>query len=76
MQKELTITVDEELYEELNRSVGPDRISQFIESLIRPHIIGVDLESAYRQMAEDESHESEALEWAEATIGDIGDEAR
>jgi predicted CopG family antitoxin len=76
MQKELTITVDEEVYEELNRSVGPEYISQFIESLIRPHIIGVDLESAYRQMAEDESRESEALEWAEATIGDIGDEAR
>ena len=76
MQKELTITVDEEVYEELNRIVGPEHISQFIESLIRPHIIGVDLESAYRQMAEDESRESEALEWAEATIGDIGDEAR
>ena len=76
MQKELTITLDEEVYEELNRSVGPEYISQFIESLIRPHIIGVDLESAYRQMAEDESRESEALEWAEATIGDMGDEAR
>ena len=76
MQKELTITVDEEIYEELNRSVGPEHISQFIESLIRPHIIGVDLESAYRQMAKDESRESEALEWAEATIGDIGNEAR
>lgn len=40
MQKELTITIDEEVYEELNRSVGPEHISQFIESLIRPHIIG------------------------------------
>lgn len=76
MQKELTITVDEEIYEELNRVVGPEHISQFIESIIRPHIIGVDLESAYRQMAEDESRESEALEWAEATIGDVGDEPR
>jgi predicted CopG family antitoxin len=76
MQKELTITVDEEIYEELNRVVGPEHISQFIESIIRPHIIGVDLESAYRQMAEDESRESEALEWAEATFGDVGDEPR
>ena len=76
MQKELIITVDEELYEELNRIAGPEHISQFIESLIRPQIIGADLESAYRQMAEDESRESEALEWAEATIGDVGDETR
>ena len=76
MQKELTITVDEEIYEELNRIIGPEHISQFIESLIRPQIIGVNLELAYRQMAEDESRESEALEWAEATIGDVGDETR
>ena len=76
MQKELTITVDEEIYEELNRSVGSEHISQFIESLIRPHILGVDLESAYCQMAADEFRESEALEWAEAAIGDIGDETR
>lgn len=76
MQKELTITVDEEIYEELNRIVGPEYISQFIESLIRPQIMGVDLETAYRQMAEDESRESEALQWAEALIGDVGDEPR
>ena len=76
MQKELTITVDEEIYEELNRIVDPEHISQFIESLIRPQIIGVDLELAYHQMAEDEARESEALEWAEATIGDVGNEAR
>ncbi len=76
MPKELTITIDEEIYEELNRTVGSEHISQFIESLIRPHIVGVDLESAYRQMAEDESRETEALEWAEATIGDVDDETR
>lgn len=36
----------------------------------------LDLESAYRQMAQDEKRESEALKWAEATIGDVGDETR
>ena len=76
MQRELTITVDEDIYEELNRTVGPEHISQFIESLIRPQLIGINLESAYCQMAEDESRESEALGWAEATIGDVGDETR
>ncbi len=34
-----------------------------------------DLEAAYQQMAQDEERESLALEWAEATIGDVGDEA-
>ncbi|HXG66606.1 MAG TPA: addiction module antitoxin [Blastocatellia bacterium] len=76
MPKELTITLDEQVYEELHRVVGQEHISQFIESLVRPHVIGVDLESAYRQMADDEARESEALEWAEATIGDAGDETR
>jgi hypothetical protein len=48
-------------------------ISQFIESLVRPHVAGVELEAAYRQMAQDEAREAEALEWAEATIGDVAD---
>jgi hypothetical protein len=76
MQREITITVDEGTYEELNRVVGPANISQFIASLIRPHLISVEMESAYQRMAEDESRESEALEWAEATIGDTPDDAR
>lgn len=76
MQKKLTITVDEKVYEGLHRVVGRRHISQFIESLVRPHVIGKDLETAYRQMAEDEAREAEALEWAEATVGDVGDETR
>jgi predicted CopG family antitoxin len=74
MQKELTITLDEQIYEELYRTVGQEHISQFIESLLRPHVIGADLEAAYRQMAGDEARESEASEWAEATIGDVANE--
>jgi len=35
-----------------------------------------DLEAAYRQMAKDEAREAEALEWAEATVGDVADETR
>ncbi len=34
-----------------------------------------DLEAVYQQMAQDEERELLALEWAEATIGDVGDEA-
>ena len=34
------------------------------------------LEAAYREMAQDEIGETEALEWAEATIGDVSVEPR
>lgn len=33
-------------------------------------------ELGYQQMARDEEREAEALEWAEATIGDVADEPR
>jgi hypothetical protein len=35
-----------------------------------------DLDAGYREMAQDEVRESEALDLAEATIGDVSDEAR
>ena len=76
MQKKLTITVDERVYEGLHSVIGRRNISQFIESLVRPHVIGTDLEAAYRQMAQDEDREAQALEWAEATLQDVSDEAR
>ncbi len=76
MQKKLTITLDKRVYEGLHTVVGRRRISQFIESLVRPHVVGKDLELAYRQMAREEAREAEALECAEATLGDVADEAR
>ena len=74
MQKKLTITIDEEVYEGLYEVVGPRRISRFIEDLVRPHVLGPDLDVAYAEMARDEEREREALEWAEATVGDVGHE--
>jgi hypothetical protein len=76
MQKKLTITVDERVYDGLHTVIGRRRISRFIESLVRPYVVGKDLELAYQQMAQDEAREAEALEWAEATVGDVADEAR
>lgn len=75
MLKKLTITIDEEVYDGLYATVGPRHISRFIEDLVRPHVTQHDLAEAYRQMAEDEAREAEALEWAEATMGDVGDAA-
>lgn len=76
MQKKLTITVDELVYEGLHSVIGPGKISQFIESLVRPHVVKSSLESAYREMAIDEAREAEALEWADLTVGDVADETR
>jgi len=74
--KKLTITIDDRVYEGLHAVIGRRRISRFIESLVRPHVVQQALESAYRAMAEEESREREALEWSEATLGDVADEAR
>ncbi|HEY1377161.1 MAG TPA: hypothetical protein VGF55_10230 [Gemmataceae bacterium] len=76
MHKKLTITLDERVYAGLHAVVGRRRISGFIESLVRPHVVGKDLDAAYAQMARDEAREADALEWAEATAGDVADEAR
>lgn len=71
MQKKLTITLDSRVYEGLHRVIGRGHISQFVEDLVRPHVLGKDMEAAYRAMSQDEEREAEALEWAEATLGDV-----
>jgi len=76
MQRKLTITLEEHVYEGLYKVVGRRNISHFIESLVRPHVIGTDMEAAYREMAQDEAREAEAVEWAEATVGDVRHETR
>ena len=76
MRKKLTITVDERVYEGLHKVVGRRRISRFIENLVRPYVLRRDLEAAYQQMGQDEVREAEALEWSEATIGDVSDVSR
>ena len=74
MQKKLTVTVDEEVYNGLRKIIGPRKISKFIEELVRPHVVHPNLESAYAEMARDSKREEEALEWAEITFKDIDHE--
>lgn len=76
MSRKLTITIDEEVYDGLYRRVGKRRISHFLETLARPHVIDEDLEAAYRAMAADEAREAEAEEWSEGLVGDVADEPR
>ena len=70
MNRKLTITVSEVVYEGLHRTIGRRRISQFIEKLARPHVVPLDIEASYRDMAADQSREQDALEWSEALIAD------
>jgi predicted CopG family antitoxin len=76
MQKKLTITINEEVYLGLHKVIGPRKISKFIEELARPHVLKHELESAYKEMAKDRVREKEALEWSEATLGNIAHEKR
>jgi predicted CopG family antitoxin len=76
MQKKLTITVDEDVYDGLYKIVGRRKISQFITDLVRPHVIGADLEAGYTAMAADEAREAEAEEWANVLSEDVADETR
>lgn len=69
MTKKLTITIDGAVYDGLYRVVGPRKISQFIERLVRPHVM--DLDSAYKLMSLDEAREVEAEIWGESTIADF-----
>ena len=62
MQRKLTVTIDEEVYEGLREVIGPRKISRFIEDLVRPHVIKREIYTAYKEMAMDEVRESEALE--------------
>jgi len=72
----MTITLDEDVYAGLYRTVGRRKISQFIEDLIRPHVADTSLDEGYRQMACDKTREAEALEWCNALAGDMRHEAR
>jgi predicted CopG family antitoxin len=76
MHKKLTITVDEKVYEGLYATVGEGKISQFIENLVKPHVLHPDLELAYKQMAADKEREAEADEWINGVIGDLHDAKR
>ena len=76
MQKKLTITLDETVYDGLHRVIGRRRISRFIEELVRPYILAQELDAAYQHMAQDETREAEALAWSEATVSDVSDAPR
>ena len=76
MHKRMTITLEESVYDGLYRTVGRRHMSQFIEDLVRPHVLDTNLDDGYKAMALDQAREAEALEWCESLIKDGVDETR
>ena len=76
MHKKMTISLDESVYDGLYRTIGKRRMSQFIEDLLRPHVLDSALDAGYQAMAADTARESGAIEWVEALSKDLADEAR
>ncbi len=76
MHKKMTITLDEIVYEGLHRTIGKGKISQFIEDLVRPHVMDTSMDDGYKAMAADKGRESEAIEWCNGIAGDMANETR
>lgn len=76
MHKKMTITLDEAVYDGLYRTIGKRRMSQFIEDLLRPHVMDTTLDDGYRAMAADKEREADATVWINALAKDMADEAR
>ncbi len=76
MHKKMTITLDEAVYDGLYRTIGKRRMSQFIEDLLRPHVMDTTLDDGYRAMAADQEREADATVWINALAKDMADEAR
>jgi hypothetical protein len=72
----MTITLDEEVYDGLYRTIGKRGMSQFIEDLLRPYVLDTALDDGYRAMAADAQRETQAQEWCNALVKDMDNEAR
>lgn len=69
MQKRMTITLDETVYDGLLRVLGRGKVSQFLEALARPHVLDTATDEAYLAMSSDLRREAEASEWINGLIG-------
>ncbi len=76
MHKKMTITLEEDVYDGLYRTVGKRKMSQFIEDLLRPHVLNDALDDGYKAMAADKEREEEAMEWCNSLSWDMAHETR
>ena len=77
MQKRLTISMDEDVYNGLLRVIGRGKVGHFLQELARPLVLeNLDLNEGYRAMAADREREDEAAEWVSGLTNGMADEAR
>lgn len=76
MQKRMTITMDEAVYDGLLRVVGRGKVSQFLEALARPHVLDTALDAGYLAMSDDVQREAEASEWINGLLADVANASR
>ena len=70
MQKKLTITIEDSVYKGLHKVIGRGQISQFIETLLRPHVLKKELDEKYKEMSQDLEREKDAFDWIEGLVED------
>lgn len=70
-KKKLTILLDAEVYEGLQKRVGSRGIGAYLSKLARPHVVQDEIEAGYKAMATDELYKQEANEWLEGTREEI-----
>lgn len=71
MERKITISLSDEVYDGLTRQVDAEHMSDYIENLLRSIVAHEDeLLAAYREMASDTAREQEALDWIESAPDD------
>jgi len=81
MMRELTLSVDETLYNTLipmveKQTIG-NLLAEFVQSRFSERTYTQDeLEAGYKAMAADEEYEREAMEWCNGLMNGIDDETR
>jgi len=79
--RELTISVDETLYDALMPMVKKQTIGNLLAEFVQAQSSGraytqAELEAGYKAMAADEEYEREAMEWCNGLMSGIDDETR
>jgi hypothetical protein len=79
MLRELTITVDETLYNTLMPMVEKQTIGKLLSEFVQTRLshrtyTQTELEEGYKAMAADEEYEREAMQWCNGVMSGIDDE--
>ena len=69
--KGTTVTLDEAACDGLMRVVDSGKVSQFLESLARPHVLDIAPDEGYLAIGQDRQREEGANEWINGLIADV-----